>query len=225
MAKKEKLKFPGPSDLGHDFSDDDFILNYRPTIEFVEPAQEPLFEDFIPPIEEPTIDSFRQRTEDLIKSYQAIQQLAEQAQKRIDNRVVADGGFDMKLDPVTDAHVISAIKRCMPNSKDPTTITFQDYKDALACLAAQTPDLPLPTQKDIQDAKSDPTRTNFGGLNNKGGQNRPEVNSAASTVKPLDLSAFQAAGVVALFALLLPMVKAEDKAEVDKHLMSAKHGP
>lgn len=226
MAKKEKTSFPLPGDLGHSFDREDDILNFRPKIAFVEPPQE-FTDQTILNKEEPTdtIDNFRQRTEDLIKGYKAVQGLAEQAQKRLDNRVQAAGGFRVQLDPAVDGHVIAAMKRAFPDKADPTIIDYDDYKKCLEDMRNSAPPAPAFTQGDLKSAQTDPLRTDFGGAGNQQGENRPEKNSPANSVKPLDLGAFQAAAVVALFGLLLPMIKNEDKAEIALHLSTTPHGP
>ncbi|RLC08699.1 MAG: hypothetical protein DRI24_22955 [Deltaproteobacteria bacterium] len=224
MARKEKTSFPLPDDIGHDFERQNDILTFRPRINFVQPEQQPLDEFVDHEIELPdTIDTLRQQTEDLVEGYAAVVKLAEQAQRRIDDRVANSGNFSAKLDPKVDAAVIAAIKRCHPEHEDSTTLTFGVYKDCLTRLRQNRPRVPQVTAEDIKAAKEDPLRTDFGGYGNQHGENRPEISSAAGAVSPLDLSAFQAAGVLALFLLLFPMIKKEDKLEVAQHLASAGH--
>lgn len=222
MAKREReLSLPG--DLGHDFERQREILTFRPTIHFVEPEQIP--ED---PLDResddtPTIDSIRQNIDDLIKSYDAIKKLADQTERRIDNRVKQAGGVEIQLDPQKDATVIAAMKRQFPDKQDPTKLDYECYKKCLKDLSAAGPEVPTVSDEDIQAAKADPLRTSFGGSDNTAGQNRPEISSPMQSISPVDLSAFQAAGIVALFGLLFPLIDAKDKAEIAQHLLSAKH--
>lgn len=222
MAKKDQ-EFSLPGDLGHDFDRQRDILTFRPVIRYVEP--EPLEDDlaFEPEDVPPTIDEARQEVQDLIDSYDATKKLAEQAQRRIDNRVKQAGGVVVKLDPVKDAMVIAAMKRQFPDKEDPTKLDYECYKKCLKDLSAAGPTPPTVSDADIKAAKADPLRTAFGGSDKTAGENRPEISSPMNTVNPIDLSAFQAAGVIALFALMLPLIQGADAAAISKHMLSAKH--
>jgi hypothetical protein len=144
-------------------------------------------------------------------------------QQRIDNRVKAAGGVEVKLDPSKDAATIAAMKRRFPDKKDPTKITYDDYKKVLDCVGKSAATPPAVSADDIRAAKSDPLRTDFGGLSNQHGENRPEISSPASAVQPVDSEAFQASAVLALFALLLPLIKTEDKLEIEQHKVDTPH--
>lgn len=221
MAKKEKARFSLPSDAGHSFDDEDFILNYRPKIEYVEP--EPLdVLDTLPLKEEPTtIDTLRDRTQNLIDGYRAVEKLVDAAQARVDARAK---DFKVKLDPKKDQITISAVKRFFPEKLDPTEITYDDYKKCLAKMnEGCAPEPPALSLSDVLTASNNPTKTDFGGLSNQQGQNRAEISSPASSVQPVDLEAFQAAGILALFALLRPLIKLEDSATIAAHISSAGH--
>lgn len=210
MAKKERTFNPAPGDVGHSFDRDDTILNFRPTIAFVQPPPEEGQgqEDFFPIDEpEPSLDDARNRINSLIKGYEAAKQLAEVAQSRITNRVKAAGGLDVKLDTKKDATVIAAIKRHFPTKADPTVITYDDYRDCLKDLAKLAPSPLTVSDNDIRAAKANPLKTDFGGLGTLPGLNRLEINTAANSIEPLDLEAFQAAGVATLFQLMLPLLK------------------
>jgi len=85
------------------------------------------------------------------------------------------------------------------------------------------PEPPALSLSDVLTASNNPTKTDFGGLSNQQGQNRAEISSPASSVKPVDLEVFQAAGILALFALLRPLIKTEDAAAVNTHIATAGH--
>lgn len=224
MAKKEDTLTPSPGDVGHSFEREDIVLNYKPTIEYEEPPQEDVGQA---PIEENReIEEARNRTQQLIDNYKKINDLTDIAQRRIDNRVQAGGGLEIQLDPQRDAHVISALKRCFPEAKAHNKITYEMYKQCLARMNKSPGSVPQVRATDVQAAKEDPLRTDFGGFNAPPGLNRPEIASpAAGSIQPIDLSAFQAAGVLALFQLLYPYIKKEDKLEILEHLATAPHKP
>lgn len=220
MAKKEDTRIPLPGDAGHTFEDQDFVLNYRPTIDFVEPEQVDLDEDAVPPSEEVTIDTLRDRTQKLINGYRAVAKLADLAQTRVDQRAAT---MKVKLDPVKDQITIAAVKRCFPEKADPTEITYDDYKSCVQKMQDNAPAPPAVTAEAIRAATSDPFRTDFGGFSNQQGENRPEISSPAASVQPLDLGAFQKAGILALYAMMRPLVKLDDSVAINKHLSSAGH--
>jgi len=229
MSKLGQHRIPSRDSIGLDFDEEDDILNFRPHIEFVLPDTGEAADFLAPEDEGPTIDSLRKRTEDLIKNYKAVRKLADAAQTRVDTRVKAAGGMSVKLDPTkaADASVIAAMKRCFPEKADPTVITYECYKKCLDSIRTsdqveKASDLVVKPE-DIRAAKTDPLRTDFGGSKNRAGENRPELSSPGGGANNIDLDAFQAAAVIALFGLLLPMIKTEDKAEVAQHLVTAKH--
>lgn len=205
------------------FEKDDFILNYRPQIDFVEPDQEP-YE--IPEIEvKPTIDAVRQDANELLNGLHVANKLIDSLQERVDNRVNSLGGVTVKLDPNKDYATVAAIKRRFPNKEDPTVITYDDYKEVLNCIKKNSPTPPLITTTDIKDAAQDPYRTEFGGSDNQQGENRPEISSPMENIKPLDLDAFQKAGILAIFALMLPLIKVESQKDIALHLATVPHKP
>ena len=178
--------------------------------------------------EEGSLDELRDRTAQVVNGLEAVTKLVDLAQKRVDQRVNAAGGLTVKLDPVKDAHVIAAMKRKFPDKDDPTQITYDDYKKALDC--SKGPDvtednLPVVKAKDIRDAKADPNRTNFGGIDNQHGENRPEISSPVSNLDPINLNKFQKEAVKALFALMLPLIMAQDQLSIAQHLVTAPHKP
>lgn len=221
MADKSKTNFPLPQDTDSSFEEENFLLNYRPRIEFVEPDQE-IYEI---PYEEPkeTIDSFRDRTEKLINGLSAAAKLMDATQKRIDQRVNSGGGVTVKLDPKRDAVTIAAMKRRFPDKEDPTQITYDDYKAVLDCIEKSAADPIAVSAADLQAAQSNSLKTDFGGYGNQNGENRPEISSSANAMEPLDLDLFQKGAVLALFAMMLPLIKIEDKKEIVEHMVTSKH--
>jgi hypothetical protein len=277
MAKKEDTYFPLPGDTSGSFDREDSLLNFRPTIGYVEPDQ--VTEDYPIRTEDqkdpPTLlEDTRIRTQNVIDGLKSVVALIDIAQARVDQRVNASvaglgmpskisagttagttggeittaagagvgpgitggagsgevattgpitSGVSVKLDPVKDAHVISAMKRRFPEKVDPTVITYEDYKQVIDCVHKHAPDVPAISVTDIRAATADPQRTAFGGYNNRQGQNRPEISSVANSVEPIDLEAFQYGAILALFALLYPLIKMEDKLEIVQHLVTVPH--
>lgn len=230
MASNSKSRIGSdlPGSRGDSFSDrDDYILRFKPNLSYIEPEQLADEDGLLSAnarTETDEISQARQRTEALIKNYDAVNKLADLAQQRIDDKVKTSGGLDIVLDPVRDAHVISALKRTFPKATDYSRITYDQYKH---CLKEQSKQQVTPaiTPKDIQDAKSDPNRVDFGGLKNPAGSNRAELSSLANSPKPIDLTAFQAAGILILFKLLRPYIQAEDEQRVARHLVEVPHRP
>lgn len=221
MPNKKNTLIPQPDDAGNTFDDEDFILNYRPVIEYVEPDQVELDDEtYAPPPEPETIDSLRDRTQKLINGYRAVAKLVDLAQKRVDER---SKDFSVKLDPIKDQVTIAAMKRRFPDKADPTEITYADYKSCIERMHANAPAPPSINPDDVRNAANDPYRTDFGGVSNQQGQNRAEISSSASVVQPLDLGAFQKAGVLSLFMMMRPLIKFEDSLAINKHLASAGH--
>jgi hypothetical protein len=224
MAKKDgNIILPDETDTS--FDREDTILNFRPKIRYIEPEQVDLDDQEVgvTAIEKPTIDSLRDRTQQVISGYRASAALADLAQKRIDSRVSSAGGMQIKLDPVKDHAVVAAMKRRFPDKEDPTVITYDDYRACLDKMNTNSPVPPAVTTADIQSAKNNPNKTGFGGYDNQQGENRAEISSPANSVQPLDLVKFQSAAILAAFALMRPLVKAEDKAEIVQHLLTSKH--
>jgi hypothetical protein len=182
---------------------DDFILNYRPNIAYVEPEQVP--EENVPKEAVPTLDIERNQASAIVNSLGAIASLCDEIQKKVDDKVNQLGGINIKLDPSRDFATISAMKRRFPDRSDPTTITYDDYRKALDCLGTSISPMRGMSVAEIQKAQMDPLRTNFGGLDNVNGENRPEISSPLN-IQPLDIPAFQQQALIALFAKLQPMI-------------------
>lgn len=209
MGVKKRASIPLPGDLGHDFEDDHNILNFRPEIGFVQPPDEVLDGggDIYFPIDtsDDTIDTLRQRAQELRNGYEKLHKLSEIAQQRIDERVNSAGGFEMELDPNVDAHVIAAIKRRYPEKTDPNKITYDDYKRCLSNIANYQ-ELPSIDPEEVRAAKSDPYRTDFGGYGAKPGDNRIEKQATVQNMQPLDINQFQANAIIKLFEMLKDMI-------------------
>lgn len=205
MGKKEDYHLNLPNDVGSSFDKEDDILNFRPQINFVAPDHELEFGDHLeepPPVEEEA----RDRTRAVIEGLNELNKLAGLTGKRLDSRMESLGNLDMKLDPNVDAATIAAMKRAFSDKKDPTIITYDDYKKCLRHLENNASDKSAKEEKDYLDgfnqALSNPTKTNFG-------IQRPEIinsEGAGTGIEPIDLSAFQVAAVISLFALLQPMI-------------------
>jgi len=210
-----------PNQVGNSFYKEDSILNYRPTIKFIEPEQEEDEQEFVEL--PPTINDNKNRTQVLVDGFNNISKVLDKAQQRVDDKVKLTGGLSIKLDPIKDFNVISAMKRKFPDKKDPAVIDYEDYKKALDCINNNSPNLLNVSNADIELAKQNPLKTDFGGSNNTNGENRSDLSSPFSTVQPVDISKYQKVAVLALFAMLLPMIKAEDKKEVALHLATVPH--
>jgi len=221
MADKKKANFVVPEDVANAFDDDYDIFKFRPVIEYIEPDQ---LKDTQAAEEPETIDSFRDRATSLKTNLEALGKLFDATQEKIDNRVRTGGGFTAKLDRVNDAATIAAMKRRFPDKADPTQVSYDDYKQALNCLNESTIPPLGPTAEDIRQAKADPLRTDFGGINNQNGENRPEISSPLNSIKPIDTESFQKSAVIALFALMLPMIQSQTSSQIAVHLASAPHG-
>jgi len=205
VKKKYERAVSLPGEVGNSFENEDYVLTYKPVIEYVAPETIEL-DDGIQAAVPRTIEGVRQETEDLIEGYRAIKELSEIAQQRIDQRVEAAGGLTIHLDPKADSSVIAAMKRRFPDG-DPTKITYDQYRDCLDAQRRNQVDLPLVSATDIQNAKADPFRTDFGGLGNLAGMNRAEIASPAQVVEPIDITSFQTTVVKQLFEMLTPMIK------------------
>jgi hypothetical protein len=223
MANKEdKLGAPNTDDLGNSFEKEDQVLNYKPRIEYEEPEQ--ITEERPISEEPPGLSEIRDRTQNLISGYQSVRKLVALAKKRIDDRVAAGGGMEVKLDPKADAMVISALQRCFPNLTDYTKITYEQYKTCLARLTKMGQMAPQIAQADIDFAKQNPLQTQFGGLINQAGENRPEISSPANMIKPVDTQQLQTAGTLSLFKKMYPLIHREIINEVQRHEVTKKHG-
>jgi hypothetical protein len=188
-----------------DFADSDFILNYKPDIRYVAPSPDVDYEylkDSDIPVQ---IEVARDRTKALIQGYQALADLADVAQKRIDNRVISGGGVEAKTDPIIDDAVKQAILRQFPE-EDGTRITYEMYKECLRYMQENAPPVPSLVDADINAARKDKYRTNFGGWNTGVGENRPELATQSQIVKPVDVNAFKEAQISKLLKIVVDAI-------------------
>ena len=216
MTDKTKTPLVLPNDVANSFDDDYDILSFRPEIRFIEPDQM-LETPFVP--FSPTVDSFRDRAADARDNLNAVGQLFDALQKRVDTR---GKDFVAKVDPIQDATVVAAMKRRFPE-RDSSEVTYEDYKQALDCLSKSAPSTPVVSADDIRKAKADPLKTDFGGANSQNGENRPELSSPLNTVKPIDTESFQKSAVLALFALMLPLLQQQSSSAIAQHLATTPH--
>lgn len=203
MANKRNQLFPLPGDVGHDFEDDYDILNFRPDIGFVAPEHQ--VEELGEPVED-NLAKQKQSTEDLISRYDALGELVDMAEQRIDDRVDALGGLTILLDQNVDAAVIAAMKRKFPDNAAPDRITYQQYKAALKGMMSQTQETPGYGPLDLQKAQENPLKTDFGALALPPGYGRPEISSGSSVIKPISIPEFVTAAVLSLFGLLVSLI-------------------
>jgi hypothetical protein len=217
-TRKQDSTFHMPSDVGHDFQEQRQTLKYKPKIFFEEPGQIPE-QSLNPTADESTaIEDARSRLKDLINGYSALDKALTLAEDKLESR----SQIDIVLDPVKDAVCCAAIKRCFPEIQDNTKISYEMYKTCLAKMNANAKTQTV-SNADILTAKTEPLRTSFGGMGTQPGGNRTEIN-APSSVSPIDLEAFQAAGVIALFTLMLPLLTQQTAKAIGIHLASAPHG-
>ena len=186
-----------------DFSSDRDVINFRPQISFIEPPQiegEPQPAAPTPP----SIDEVQKSVQGLVDGYRKVEQIADITQDRIDQRAK---NFEVNLDPVVDATTIESIKRAFPNKKDPTKITFDDYRHCLKELNDNAEDkVPTISQEDLDRALGDKLKTDFAGLGKLNGLNRPELDPGHQIVKPLNIPAFQKEAVAGTFKMMKPLI-------------------
>ncbi len=168
------------------FSEQRNILNFRPKINFIEPAQIP----DIPPaaIEAPvTLEVLKVGLDSAIDEYKNIAQLADAAQLRIDER---SKGLIINLDLSQDAIIINAVQRHF-NDTSKTTISYDDYKNCIESIRKDSLSRVFTTSpQDVLAANNDPFRTSFGGIGKAPGMARPELYNKIQAIKPLDLAKF-----------------------------------
>ena len=207
MAKKKDQVIPLPNDVGNDFDDDRDFLTFRPKIDFVSP-------DFIPSEADPyvtratddEIGDKKQEIEKHITELNALVDLADLAEARIDGRVEALGGLDIHLDPIVDASTISAMKRMFPSDPHPEKISYAQYKQAIKKISSSAKTPPTFGPLDLRAAQENPYKTDFGGLGLPPGMARPEISSSGKVIEPLNLPDFVAAAIIALFTLLISLI-------------------
>ena len=206
MAKKKNQTIPMPSDVGHDFEDDHDILNFRPDINFVSPDPEPDTTPRTEKFNEDELSGKKQDVEDLINRYDAIGELIDMAEERLDERVAALGGLTIQLDKRVDGPTISAMKRMFPDAPFPEQITYKQYKHALKTVTAKAKTPPKFGPLDIRNAQENPLKTDFGALSLPPGMGRPEVAAGSGIIEPISLPEFVAAAILSLFNLLKSLI-------------------
>lgn len=178
------------------------LLAYRPQINFVEPEVLP---GEIEPLEDPVqledIAAERKKVRQLAK---AVNALATATQARVDERAK---GIIINLDPKVDAQAIMAMRRKFPDS-DPTQITYAQYKECKENMRKKGEEIgkkatisPQDVEKALQDqAAAAAGEFAPGNFNQLGGYNtpaaidgglRPELNTNAQIIEPLDIDEFQ----------------------------------
>lgn len=208
------VTFPGDTD---DFSEEDSVLNYRPSLEWEEPDSIP--GDEIPFKLTSEVQKTRERTESLINGYKQLAQLAASVQKKLDDQVKKSGGFTLPLDPVKDAITISAMKRRFPEV-DSGTITYDIYKKALACIRTNQQTPALVTSDDIKKATYNPSTTSFGGIDSAPGKLRSEIVNPMGN--PVDLVQYQKDAIDELYEKMEDSISGNSSAAVLEHEL-AKH--
>jgi hypothetical protein len=206
VAKKGKEGIPVPGDVGSSFEDDHDILNFRPDIFFVSPEPEPSEATGETTFTDDDLGARKQDTEDLISRYDAVAELIDMAEERIDQRVEALGGLTIQLDPKVDGPTIAAMKRMFPDNPFPTQITYGQYKHALKTVTGKAKDPPGFGPLDIKHAQENPLKTDFGALSLQPGMGRPEITSGSQILEPISLPDFILAAVMALFTMLISMI-------------------
>lgn len=204
MAKKKNQTIPLPSDVGHDFEDDHDILTFRPTIAFVSPEKQPSIpgsDHFV----EDDLAAEKQNITDLVSRYDAVAELVDMAEARIDDRVESLGGLDIQLDPVVDGPIIAAMKRMFPDD-NPQKITYAQYKHALKSVSKASKPPPKFGPLDIRNAQENPLKTDFGALSLPPGMARPEIQAGSKVIEPISIPEFIQAAILALFGLLISLI-------------------
>lgn len=171
------------------------LLNFRPTIDYVEPEVQP---GVIDPISEdvPQLEDLLEQRRKVARLANAVDVLSAFLQARADEKAK---NMIIKLDPTVDAAAIQAVSRKYPGA-DPNQITYQQYRDCKdnmreAGLEAARKALVTPEQVDaVRDDATDVTPPSLGGFNTdaaKTGGLRPELNKQAQIVEPLNIMDIQ----------------------------------
>lgn len=186
-------------------SKDRGLLYYRPELVYSEPDQ---LEGVITPVEEPVqiedVDLVQQKVK---LTANAVSQLSTAVQAVID---LKSAEVHIALDPVVDAATISSLKRMFGKDIDATKITYQQYRECYERLKKRglnsstkvlvTPEQVAAIRNKMQSplesvASSTLGTTALGGFNlpiSGNGGLRPELQSQAKIIEPLDIDKFQA---------------------------------
>lgn len=183
---------------------DDFdrdLLAFRPNITFIEPDQEPgLIEPIETPLQLEDVQEARARIKQLA---QAVNTMATAIQARADQRAK---DMVIQLDPKADQDVIQAMRRKFPSTPeaedqgkpiDPTRITYAQYrqvKDDIRGLGIAAGRKPIVQPEDVKKARDERDTFIPGGFGtdkaNNGGL-RPELDTRAQVMEPLDIEEIQ----------------------------------
>jgi len=190
--------------IGGDFSDTRGILNRKPRINFVEPEQVPEEQASAEiPVDSPLLDR-KVALQDLISQYDRLEQLSDLAQKRIDVRAK---NLKACLDSNKDADILSALRRKFGDVSP--CITHQQYKVCLEEISrAGNTNVQqfIATETDLQNARSNKFKTDFGGYTTDNGTLRPEV-QFDSPIQPINQEKFQSDMLKKLFEMMKPIFK------------------
>lgn len=193
------------------------LLDRRPNIQYVEPAQIPT-EQKPASTKESTIEDRHEETKTIISQYKRLEALYDLAQQRIDSRVKK---YKTCLDPQLDAGVIQSLKRQFGNVEP--CITYEQYKACLTIVASAGQKVAVKiTEDDLRKAASDSLNGSIGGFTETPGGLRPEL-QFQSPVKPIDQEQFQKDSINKLFKMMLPMLSEMSDAKILQHLLSAPH--
>lgn len=191
------------------------ILNFRPVIDFVEPAVEAATPNPVaapPPIIDDIVEAEKVRVE-LFNLAESVDVLATALQARIDLKAK---DMAIKLDPLVDSLVIDAINRAYPDLES-GAITYDMYKQCrenMRLYADAQAAKNNVSQEDIAAAAQDPNgiASIFNSAAAKDGSLRPERMPKAQLIDPIDLSKFQISliKILANFIWQMFVIKAFD---------------
>lgn len=171
------------------------ILSFRPTIDFVEPAQEEqeiLGRDDSPQeVEE--LDARNTRIKNLAK---AVETLSAAVQAKVDRKAK---DVVMRLDPIVDKQVIDAIKRQCPEVDDSGTIPYSCYKKCKEIICAkglEAAEKGTTSDEEISAAREEilAGSAKIGGLGTEEavtGGLRPELYIKNQLIEPFNVPEFQ----------------------------------
>lgn len=192
------------------------LLERRPNIQFVEPAQ--IHVEQTPTVLAPSLEDRNLQTKQIINQYKRLEDLYDLAQQRIDTRAKK---FKACMDPELDAAAIQSLKRQFGDVEP--CISYEQYKACLAIIASAGQKAAVRvTEDDLRKAASDTFTSSMGGFTKTIGGLRPEL-QFVSPIKPIDQEQFQKDSTKKLFKMLLPMISELSDTKVLQHLLSAPH--
>jgi hypothetical protein len=177
------------------------ILEFRPNIHFVEPEVQP--GEILAEEEDPQLEDIEDARREVKQLANAVNVLATALQKLADEKA---RGLVINLDPKVDPGAVSAMTRKFPDA-DPTKITYDQYaqvKEDLRKFGEETGKKAIITPDEVSDARDDADKaqqnivsdriSTMGGFNTpdaRSGALRPEVNSRAQVIPPLNIPEIQ----------------------------------